>query len=101
MEPCMATRSNIGRVILGNVNETLTELDVRGDQGLMPRLAESWEQQEDGSWRFHLRQGVTFSDGSTFDAQDVKHSLDRAMSDRISCEVARYFGGMEVSAKVV
>ncbi|HVG48093.1 MAG TPA: peptide ABC transporter substrate-binding protein, partial [Rubellimicrobium sp.] len=30
MEPCMATRSNIGRVILGNVNETLTELDVRG-----------------------------------------------------------------------
>src|SRR5690554_3235231 len=42
VEPCMATRSNIGRVILQNINETLTELDVRGDAGLMPRLAESW-----------------------------------------------------------
>ena len=26
VEPCMATRSNIGRVILQNVNETLTQL---------------------------------------------------------------------------
>lgn len=101
MEPCMATRSNIGRVILGNVNETLTELDVRGDQGLMPRLAESWEQQEDGSWRFALRQGVTFSDGSTFDANDVKHSFDRAMDAALTCETGRYFGGMTVTANVV
>ena len=101
MEPCMATRSNIGRVILGNVNETLTELDVRGDQGLMPRLAEAWEQQEDGSWRFTLRQGVTFSDGSTFDANDVKHSFDRVFDPTITCEAARYFGGMTVTANVV
>ena len=28
----MATRSNIGRVIMQNVSETLTELDVRGDR---------------------------------------------------------------------
>ena len=97
----MATRSNIGRVILGNVNETLTELDVRGDQGLMPRLAEAWEQQEDGSWRFTLRQGVTFSDGSTFDANDVKHSFDRVFDPTITCEAARYFGGMTVTANVV
>src|SRR3712207_4696962 len=27
VEPCMATRSNIGRVILQNISETLTELD--------------------------------------------------------------------------
>jgi peptide/nickel transport system substrate-binding protein len=101
MEPCMATRSNIGRVILGNVNETLTELDVRGDQGLMPKLADSWEQMEDGSWRFHLRPGVTFSDGTTFDAQDVKHSFDRVFDPSITCESARYFGGMTVSANVV
>jgi peptide/nickel transport system substrate-binding protein len=101
VEPCMATRSNIGRIIMENVVETLTELGVRGDRSLMPRLATKWEDVGNGTWRFHLREGVTFSDGSTFDAEDVKHSLDRAMSDRISCEVARYFGGMEVSAKVV
>ena len=43
VEPCMATRSNIGRIILQNVSETLTEFDVTGE-GLVPRLAESWEQ---------------------------------------------------------
>lgn len=101
LEPCMATRSNIGRVILENVNETLTEYDPRDGKGLVPRLAESWEQQADGSWRFKLRQGVKFSDGSAFDAKDVKHSFDRAMSDKMSCETPRYFGGMTVTANVV
>lgn len=66
LEPCMATRSNIGRVIMENVSETLTELDVRTKNGVMPRLAEKWEQNADGSWRFHLRQGVKFSDGKAF-----------------------------------
>ncbi|WP_423210211.1 ABC transporter substrate-binding protein [Paracoccus yeei] len=102
LEPCMATRSNIGRVIFQNVSETLTEYDAReGSGGVLPRLAETWEQMPDGSWRFHLRQGVTFSDGSGFDAQDVKHSFERALSDKISCETPRYFGGMTVQANVV
>src|SRR5690554_1746727 len=77
VEPCMATRSNIGRVVLQNINETLTELDVRGDKGLMPRLADSWEDKGDGTWQFKLHPGVTFSDGSALDANDVKHSFDR------------------------
>lgn len=85
LEPCMSTQSTIGAVLLQNVTETLTYLDVAGGTGLQPKLAESWEQQPDGSWRFKLRQGVTFSDGSAFDARDVKHSFDRAMSDQITC----------------
>lgn len=78
LEPCMSTQSTIGAVLLQNISETLTYLDVRGGTGLQPKLAESWAQQPDGSWRFKLRQGVTFSDGTTFDAKDVKHSFDRA-----------------------
>uniref|UniRef100_UPI003100BA20 ABC transporter substrate-binding protein n=1 Tax=Neorhizobium sp. EC2-8 TaxID=3129230 RepID=UPI003100BA20 len=101
LEPCMATRSNIGRIIMENVSETLTELDVRGKKGVMPRLAEKWEQTADGSWRFHLRQGVKFSNGTTFDAKDVKHSFDRVMSDKNACESRRYFGGMKISANIV
>lgn len=101
LEPCMATRSNIGRIIMENVSETLTELDVRGGTGIQPRLAEKWEQNADGSWRFHLRQGVKFSDGSAFDAKDVKHSFDRMMSDKITCESRRYFGGMTVTPTIV
>lgn len=101
MEPCMSTRSNIGRVLVRNINETLTELDISGDKGLMGRLAESWEEVNDTTWRFHLRKGVKFSDGSDFDAADVKHSIDRAMSPKLSCETPRYFSETKITANVV
>ena len=42
VEPCMAARSNVGRVILQNVNESLTEF-VPGESDLKPRLATEWE----------------------------------------------------------
>ena len=32
-------------------------------------------------WRFELRRNVRFHDGSTFDAQDVVFSLNRARGD--------------------
>jgi peptide/nickel transport system substrate-binding protein len=101
VEPCMATRSNIGRIIMQNVNETLTQYDVKGGQGVVPRLAESWQDQGNGTWRFNLRQGATFSDGSTFDAADVQHSFERAMSDQLTCETPRYFGDTKLSFNVV
>ncbi len=101
LEPCMATRSNIGRIIMQNVSETLTELDVRGGKGVQPRLAEKWEQNADGSWRFHVRKGVKFSDGTGLDAKDVKHSFDRIMSDKNACESRRYFGGMTITPTIV
>ena len=41
----------------------------------VPSLAESWESNEDYTvWTFHLRPGVTFHDGSEFDAADVVES---------------------------
>ena len=51
LEPCMATRSNIGRVIFQNVSETLTEYDAReGSGGVLPRLADG-----DGCLGCHVR----------------------------------------------
>jgi ABC-type transport system substrate-binding protein len=42
------------------------------DYTLKPGLAERWELQPDGkTWRFFLRQGVTFHDGAPFSADDV------------------------------
>ena len=46
--------------------------------GLRPGLAESWEQGADKkTWTFHLRQGVTFHDGTPFNADAVIWNLDR------------------------
>jgi len=42
-----------------------------------PRLAESWEQIDDTTMRFHLREGVTFHSGNTFTAEDVVFTVER------------------------
>jgi peptide/nickel transport system substrate-binding protein len=42
-----------------------------------PGLAESWDTPTDTTWRFKLRQGVKFHDGSPFNAEAAKFSLDR------------------------
>jgi peptide/nickel transport system substrate-binding protein len=43
-----------------------------------PALAVRWEQPSPTVWRFHLRQGVKFSDGTPFTADDVVFSAQRA-----------------------
>ena len=56
--------------VLQNLYGTLVELDENLEA--VPGLAESWETSEDGKTvTFHLREGVTFADGSAFDAEDV------------------------------
>ncbi|MBL6455383.1 ABC transporter substrate-binding protein [Belnapia sp. T6] len=53
---------------------------VRRNQQMQPEpaLAERWEQPSPTVWRFHLRQGVKFSDGTPFTADDVIFSAQRA-----------------------
>ncbi|NRB00174.1 MAG: ABC transporter substrate-binding protein [Rhodobacteraceae bacterium] len=47
-----------------------------------PALAVSWEPIGDGEgWRFFLREGVTFQDGSEFNAEDVRFSYERASNE--------------------
>ena len=100
VDPCESSRSNVGRVVLQNISETMTEL-VPGT-GLVPRLAESWEDQGDGTWRFKLRSGVKFSDGTSLDAQDVAHTLVRIKSPDIVCEQgAKFFGGIELTSNAI
>ena len=100
VEPCMATRSNIGRIVLQNISETLTELDVRGDEGLKPRLAESWEMTDDNTWRFHLREGVTFHDGKTLSADDVVYTLKRHLDPATGSKVNAIASQMSEISKI-
>lgn len=58
-----------------NVYETLTSRD--DNLQLAPGLAESWEPIDETTWRFKLRPGVKFHDGSTLDAADVVQSVKR------------------------
>ncbi|WP_299784033.1 ABC transporter substrate-binding protein [uncultured Roseobacter sp.] len=69
--------------VLGFLNNVYEGLVRRGkDMTIEPALATAWEPIGAGEgWRFTLRQGVTFHDGSTFDAQDVLFSYQRASDE--------------------
>jgi peptide/nickel transport system substrate-binding protein len=56
-------------------------VDVTAESQFVPALAESWENLDDLTWRFTLRQGVTFHDGSAFDSSSVVYSIARAATD--------------------
>lgn len=64
--------------VLENVLDTLVTLDA--DQNVEPSLATSWEVSEDGlDWTFHLRPGVTFSNGRPLSADDVVYTYTRML----------------------
>jgi peptide/nickel transport system substrate-binding protein len=69
--------------VLGFLNNVYEGLVRRGkDMSIEPALATAWEPIGDGEgWRFTLREGVTFHDGASFDAQDVLFSYQRASSE--------------------
>ncbi len=68
--------------VLGFLNNVYEGLVRRNkDMKIEGALAESWEALGAGGWRFHLRQGVTYHDGSAFTAEDVLFSYERASSE--------------------
>ena len=80
LDPTSAAAGAIDSVLYSNVFEGLTRF--MGDGSVVPGLAESWEISQDGlTYTFKLRDGVTFHDGTTMDAEDVKFTLDRILAD--------------------
>jgi peptide/nickel transport system substrate-binding protein len=64
-------------------HQIMEPLIIRDHSGAMvPALATKWGPSEGDPnvWVFELREGVTFHDGSAFNSEDVKFSLDRAMT---------------------
>jgi peptide/nickel transport system substrate-binding protein len=64
-----------GLAVLGQSGEYLAWSD--DELQLQPRIAETWEPNEDGSvWTFAIRQGVTFHDGTPLSAEDVVATVE-------------------------
>ena len=80
LDPTSAAAGAIDSVLYSNVFEGLTRF--MSDGSIVPGLAASWEISDDGlTYTFSLRDGVTFHDGTTMDAEDVKFSLDRILAE--------------------
>jgi peptide/nickel transport system substrate-binding protein len=70
-----------GIAIAGHIFNRLLTLDTRGE--IVPDLAERWEVAGDQkTWTFHLRRGVKFHDGSPFNAEAVRFTIERAIGPK-------------------
>ena len=56
-------------------------IDVTNDSKFVPALAETWRPVNNTTWRFTLRKGVTFHDGTPFNADSVVFTLRRVQSN--------------------
>lgn len=67
-----------GEYPLNQITDGLVNADI--DRNVVPGLAKSWEISDDGlEYTFELRQGVTFHNGTEFNAEDVKWTMDQAI----------------------
>ncbi len=70
----------VGFQVYTQIFEGLVTLNPTLDD-VVPLLAESWEQPDDTTYVFKLRQGVQFHNGKPFTAEDVIYSFNRIMDE--------------------
>jgi peptide/nickel transport system substrate-binding protein len=76
LDPTAEAAAAVDEVVYANIFEGLTRFAPDGT--VIPALARSWDISEDGlTYTFTLAEGVKFHDGSDFNADDVKFSLER------------------------
>ena len=82
--------------VMSNVYEPLVQRNDKFE--LVPTLATEWKLVQPDTWRFTLRQGVKFHDGSAFDADDVLFSYNRAKGP--GSDVGGYLGTVKEIRKI-
>ena len=79
----------VKRMIEGGIFDTLLEFDENMKPS--PCLAESWEQIDDLTWKFNLRQDVKFHNGDSLTSKDVKFSFLRVNNGTMGNDAAAKF----------
>lgn len=72
--------------------EGLVTLDAEG--AVQPALAESWEQVDDVTYVYTLRENAFFQDGTPVTVDDVIFSIEKAQDPEISPGFSWYLGGL-------
>ena len=80
----------------GQVYERLTRRDRQ--LKIVPGLATEWQQVGPLTWRFKLRQGVKFHDGSPLTADDVVYSVQRGQMP--TSQINNYAAGVGTARKI-
>lgn len=86
--------SDVEFKIISDLFEGLVSVSPAGE--IQPRLAEKWENKENTVWTFHLRPGITWSDGTAITAQDIVWSWQRLVSPLTASPYSSYPGNMHI-----
>lgn len=81
--------SPIGSGLMGLVQDNL--LVYTGEGELVPSLAEAWEATSPTTYRYTVREGVLFSDGTPVTPEDVKFSIDMQSDPAVASKQAALF----------
>jgi len=81
------------------VTETLIKLN--SQLQLEPWLATNWEQRDEYTWVFTIREGVAFHDGTPLDAHAVKTSLERGIRVSQALEKSLKIAEIEANGQVL
>lgn len=96
---CNSDTTAPSRILRGNVGEGLTHRNIETG-AVEPLLALEWTQEAPEVWTFTLREGVTFHDGTAFDAAAAAQSINRVFNDDVGCSIrAQLFGGNVAKAE--
>jgi peptide/nickel transport system substrate-binding protein len=91
-----AQNEGLNNTATGYVYEPLLTYNEKFE--LVPALATSWNRDGNLIWRFNLRKGVKFHDGTPFTADDVVFSIERAMAPTSNFKV--YTTGIQGARKI-
>ncbi|MFH2706917.1 ABC transporter substrate-binding protein [Klebsiella aerogenes] len=80
--------------IISDLFEGLVSVSPQGE--IQPRLALKWENKDNLVWTFHLRPGITWSDGTAITAQDIVWSWQRLVTPTTASPYASYPGNMHI-----
>jgi peptide/nickel transport system substrate-binding protein len=93
--------TNNGYIVLDNVYDHLTGRDYSsGQPQIVPQLAESWTRVEPNTWRFKLRQGVTFTNGEVFTADAVAVAVEDMANPQQRGRAADEYGTLQSAKKI-
>nr|VUD29815.1 oligopeptide ABC transporter [Raoultella sp. NCTC 9187] len=80
--------------IISDLFDGLVSVSPAGE--IQPRLAAKWDNKDNTVWTFHLRPGVTWSDGTAITAQDIVWSWQRLVSPATASPYASYPVNMHI-----
>lgn len=88
IDPHKSTSFSSARVTT-KIYESLVQTDE--NMNVIPSLAKSWENPDDSTYVFKLKQGVKFHNGREMTADDVKYSFERILNPDNACIAKSYF----------